>query len=269
MTTNTSTPLRLKLKVWRQSDASRKGGLVDYAMDDVSPEMSFLEMMDVLNQKLIKRGEEPVAFEHDCREGICGSCSMVINGAPHGPETATTTCQLHMRKFRDGDTLVVEPFRARSLPVIKDLVVDRRALDRIIARGGFISANTGNAPEANATRIPKPDADAAMDAAQCIGCGACAAACPNGSINLFVAAKISHLAKLPQGAAERSQRALDMVTQAEEEGFGGCTNIGACSSACPKEISLETIARMNRDFLKASVTTREDSVTNVRLFAFE
>jgi succinate dehydrogenase / fumarate reductase iron-sulfur subunit len=261
MTTNSRAPLRLKLKVWRQSEPTQKGRLVDYAMDDVSPDMSFLEMMDVLNQKLIKKGEEPVAFEHDCREGICGSCSMVINGAPHGPEKATTTCQLHMRKFRNGDTIVVEPFRARSFPVIKDLVVDRRALDRVIARGGFITANTGNAPEANSTRIPKPEADAAMDAAQCIGCGACAAACPNGSLNLFVAAKMTHLANLPQGAPERSQRALDMVTQAEEEGFGGCTNIGACSSACPKEISVETIARMNRDYLKASVAARGKSDT--------
>ncbi len=254
--TNSRKPLRLNLKVWRQPSPSQKGRLVEYPMTDVNPDMSFLEMMDTLNQRLIKKGEDPIAFDHDCREGICGSCSMVINGAAHGPEKATTTCQLHMRKFRDGETIVVEPFRARSFPILKDLVVDRSALDRIIARGGFVSANTGSAPEANTTRIPKPYADAAMDAAQCIGCGACVAACPNASISLFLAAKLTHLAKLPQGEPERRQRALDMVSQAEHEGFGGCAHVGACSSACPKEISLETIAIMNRDFLKASLTAR-------------
>jgi succinate dehydrogenase / fumarate reductase iron-sulfur subunit len=246
----------VNLKVWRQKSAADKGKLVEYRVDDVNPDMSFLEMLDVLNQKLIKKGEEPVAFEHDCREGICGSCSMVINGGAHGPYKATTTCQLHMRKFADGENIVVEPFRARAFPVIKDLVVNRSALDRMIQRGGYISVNTGNAPEANSTRIPKPISDMAMDAAQCIGCGACVAACPNGSSSLFLAAKLTHLGLLPQGEAERSERVLAMVRQAEKEGFGGCTNIGACASACPKEIPLETIARMNRDYLKASFFAR-------------
>jgi succinate dehydrogenase / fumarate reductase iron-sulfur subunit len=254
--TSAGKPFRLNLKVWRQKSPQQKGQFVEYPLTDVNPDMSFLEMIDTLNQRLIKKGEEPIAFDHDCREGICGSCSMVINGSAHGPEKATTTCQLHMRKFRDGENVVVEPFRARSFPIIKDLVVDRTALERIIARGGFISANTGSAPEANTTRIPKPNADAAMDAAQCIGCGACVAACPNASISLFLAAKLTHLAKLPQGEPERMQRALNMVSQAELEGFGSCTHVGACASACPKEISLETIARMNGDFLKASLTAR-------------
>jgi succinate dehydrogenase / fumarate reductase iron-sulfur subunit len=254
--------MRLNLKVWRQPQNAKSGKLENYKLNNVNPDMSFLEMLDVLNQDLIKKGADPIAFDHDCREGICGSCSMVINGAAHGPEKTTTTCQLHMRKFRDGETIVVEPFRARSFPIIKDLVVNRSALDRIIQRGGYISANVGSAPEANSTRIPKPDADAAMDAAQCIGCGACVAACPNSSVNLFVAAKMTHLSKLPQGAPERSQRALDMVHQAEEEGFGSCSNVGACSSACPKGISLETIARMNRDFLKASLFARPKAEAN-------
>ncbi len=252
----TSGGFGLKLKVWRQRNSKQKGNFVEYNVDDVSPDMSFLEMLDVLNQRLIRKGEDPVAFEHDCREGICGSCSMVINGSAHGPQKATTTCQLHMRKFRDGETIVVEPFRAKAFPILKDLVVDRSAFDRIIQRGGYISVNTGNAPEANTTRIPKTAADLAMDAAQCIGCGACVAACPNSAANLFVSAKLTHLGMLPQGQPERAQRALDMVKQAQAEGFGGCTNVGACASACPKEIPLENIARMNRDFLKASLFAR-------------
>jgi succinate dehydrogenase / fumarate reductase iron-sulfur subunit len=246
----------VNLKVWRQKSGTEKGALVSYRLDEVNPDMSFLEMLDVLNQKLIKKGEEPVAFDHDCREGICGSCSMVINGSAHGPFKATTTCQLHMRKFYNNETIIVEPFRARALPVIKDLVVNRSALDRIIQRGGYISANIGNAPEANSVAVPKEIADRAMDAAQCIGCGACVAACPNGSSSLFLAAKLTHLGLLPQGQAEQSLRVLEMVRAAAEEGFGGCANIGACASACPKEISLETIARMNRDYLKASIFAR-------------
>jgi succinate dehydrogenase / fumarate reductase iron-sulfur subunit len=217
--------------------------------------MSFLEMIDVVNEALIVKGEDPIAFDHDCREGICGSCSMVIDGVPHGPHRATTTCQLHMRSFQDGDTITVEPFRAAAFPVVKDLVVDRGSLDRVIQAGGFVSVATGSAPDANATPIPKDAADQAMDAAQCIGCGACVAACPNASAMLFTAAKVSHLSALPQGQPERYRRVLAMVGRMDIEGFGGCTNFGECSEACPKEIGLWTIATMNRDYLKGSLTS--------------
>jgi succinate dehydrogenase / fumarate reductase iron-sulfur subunit len=218
--------------------------------------MSFLEMLDVVNEGLIAKGEEPIAFDHDCREGICGQCGVVVNGNAHGPRKATTTCQLHMRSFRDGDTLTIEPWRAGAFPVIKDLIADRSAFDRIIAAGGFITAPTGNAPDGNAILVPKPDADKAMDAAQCIGCGACVAACPNGSAMLFVAAKVSHLGLLPQGQPERGSRVLNMVAKMDEEGFGTCTNHGECEAACPKEIRLEFIARMNRDYLKTVLFNR-------------
>lgn len=248
--------MKLKLRIWRQKTPLAKGKFQDYQIDGVTPDMSFLEMLDTLNQRLIKAGDDPVAFEHDCREGICGSCGMVINGNAHGPDALTTTCQLHMRRFRDGDTITVEPFRAKPFPVLKDLVVDRSAFDRIISRGGFISVNTGSAPEANSIPVPKPAQDAAMDAAQCIACGACVAACPNRSASLFTAAKIAHLGRLPQGQAERKERALGMVRQMEREGFGSCTNMGACTMACPKGISLETIAHMNRDFMTASLKER-------------
>ncbi len=245
--------LNLKLKIWRQKGPNEKGGFLEYNAKEISPHMSFLEMLDVVNVDLTHKGEIPVQFDHDCREGICGSCAMVINGNPHGPDRATTTCQLHMRRFKDGDTITIEPFRAKSFPVIRDLVVDRGAFDRIVQAGGFISVNTGNAQDANNLPIKKENADASFGAAACISCGACVAACKNASASLFVAAKISHLGLLPQGQPERRERALSMVLQMDREGFGSCTNIGACSAACPKEISLETIARMNRDFLKATV----------------
>ena len=227
--------------------------MVDYNLNDISPDMSFLEMFDVLNEELINKGDDPVAFDHDCREGICGACSMFINGRPHGPKEGITTCQLHMRSFKDGDTIVVEPWRARSFPVIKDLTVDRSAFDRIIAAGGFISINTGNAVDANAIPIAKADADASFDAAACIGCGACVATCKNSSAMLFVSAKISQLALLPQGKVEREKRVIDMVAQMDEEGFGNCTNTGACEVECPKGISLENIARMNREYAAAQI----------------
>jgi succinate dehydrogenase / fumarate reductase iron-sulfur subunit len=226
--------------------------MVRYEAGDISPDMSFLEMLDVVNERLMERGEEPIAFDHDCREGICGSCSLMINGVAHGPTRGTATCQLHMRSFQDGDVIYIEPWRARALPVIRDLTVDRSALDRIIAAGGYISAPTGSAPDGNTILIPKEDVDTAMDAAQCIGCGACVAACPNGSASLFTAAKISHLGLLPQGQPERYQRALRMVRQMDAEGFGHCTLYGECQEACPKEISIDTITRMNRDYLLAS-----------------
>ncbi|MCS6935428.1 MAG: succinate dehydrogenase/fumarate reductase iron-sulfur subunit [Chitinophagales bacterium] len=244
--------MKFHLKVWRQKNAKDPGRLVDYTIDNINPDMSFLEMMDVLNDELIRKGEDPIAFDHDCREGICGMCSMYINGRAHGPQRAATTCQLYMRSFKDGDTIYVEPWRAKAFPVIKDLVVDRSAFDRIIAAGGFISVNTGQAQDANAIPIPKADADRAMDAAACIGCGACVAACPNGAAMLFVSAKISQLALLPQGQPERYTRALNMVKQMDEEGFGNCTNIGACEAECPKEIKLTNIARMNREYLTAA-----------------
>jgi succinate dehydrogenase / fumarate reductase iron-sulfur subunit len=250
--------MNLSLKVWRQSGPNAEGRLVTYALADISPDMSFLEMLDVLNERLIEQGEEPVAFDHDCREGICGSCGVMINGVAHGPARATATCQLHMRSFRDGDAIVVEPWRAAAFPVVKDLVVQRGALDRIIAAGGYVSVNTGSAQDGNTIPIPKPHADAAMDAAACIGCGACVAACPNGSASLFTAAKVSHLGLLPQGQAERFRRVLSMVAQMDEEHFGHCTLFGECQEACPKEISIDTIARMNRDFLRASVTLQPE-----------
>src|SRR6187399_1204896 len=247
--------MKITLKIWRQKNSSSKGAMKTYPVDHVSADMSFLEMLDVLNNDLVKKGEEPVAFDHDCREGICGMCSLYINGRPHGPQQ-TTTCQLHMRSFKDGDTIVIEPWRAQAFPVIKDLVVDRSAFDRIIQAGGYISVATGTAPEANSTPVPKDNADLAMDAAACIGCGACVAACPNASAALFTGAKISHLGLLPQGQPEREQRALNMVAQVKEEMFGSCTNIGECEAVCPKEINLEVIARMNRDYLRASWTER-------------
>lgn len=248
--------MTIQLKIWRQSGKEAPGSFMDFTVNDVNPDMSFLEMMDVVNETLIREGKDPVEFDHDCREGICGACSMVINGAAHGPEKATTTCQLHMRKFKDGDQIVIEPFRAKAFPVVKDLVVDRTSFDRIQQAGGFITANTGAAPDANSIPVPKPAADLAFTAAECIGCGACVAACKNASASLFVSAKIAHLGLLPQGQAERTRRALNMVAQMDVEGFGACTNTGACSAACPKEISLENIALMNRDFLKASIAHR-------------
>lgn len=247
--------MNLNLKVWRQDSPQEKGKMVDYQLEGISEHMSFLEMMDVLNQQLIENGERPVAFDHDCREGICGSCSMFINGEAHGPVKGTTTCQLHMRSFKDGDTIFIEPFRANAFPVLKDLVIDRSAFDRIQHSGGYISVNTsGNTQDANATPIPKENADLAMDAATCIGCGACVATCKNSSAMLFVGAKISQYALLPQGQVEAKERAQNMVAQMDSEGFGNCTNTGACEVECPKGISLSNIARMNREFLDGSVT---------------
>ncbi|PYO96565.1 MAG: succinate dehydrogenase/fumarate reductase iron-sulfur subunit, partial [Gemmatimonadetes bacterium] len=245
--------MRVTLHVWRQPGPERAGAFVRYDMTDVSPDMSFLEMLDVLNQQLLARKDDAIAFDHDCREGICGMCGMVINGRPHGPQRATTTCQLHMRSFPDRAELWIEPWRAGAFPVIKDLVVDRGAFDRIIQAGGFITARTGSAPEANTLLVPKRDADLAMDAAACIGCGACVAACPNASAMLFVAAKVSHLALLPQGQAERDTRVVGMVARMDVEGFGACSNHGECMAACPKEISIDFIAHLNRDYLKAVV----------------
>ena len=242
--------MRLTLRIWRQPDTASKGSLHTYRLDDVSPDMSFLEMLDVLNEQLNADGEEPIAFDSDCREGICGTCGLVINGVAHGPQQ-TTTCQLHMRSFSDGDVIDVEPWRAGPFPVIKDLVVDRSAFDRIIQAGGYISAPTGTAPDAHATPVPKRDADRAFDAATCIACGACVAACPNGSAMLFTAAKITHLGLLPQGQPERYSRVVGMVAQHDAEGFGGCTNIGECTAVCPKDIPFETISRLNRDLMSA------------------
>ncbi len=243
--------MEINLKVWKQKDAVSDGKLIDYKVSHVSPDMSFLEMFDVLNEELIVNDQEPIAFDHDCREGICGMCSMVIDGKPHGPLEGVTTCQLHMRSFKDGDTITVEPWRARAFPVIKDLVVDRTAFDRIIAAGGYISVNTGNAQDANCLPINKDDADDAFMSASCIGCGACVAACKNASAMLFVSAKVSQLAKLPQGQPERYTRVANMVAQMDKEGFGACTNTGACSAECPKEISLTNIAQLNRDYMQA------------------
>ncbi len=246
--------MNLTLKIWRQKGPQDKGGMVEYKVSDISEHMSFLEMMDVLNEGLIEKGEEPVAFDHDCREGICGTCSLQINGEPHGPDKAITACQLHMRSFKDGDTIYIEPWRAKAFPVIKDLIVDRSAFDRIQQAGGYISVNTsGNTQDANAIPIPKQDADLSMDAATCIGCGACVAACKNSSAMLFVGAKVSQFALLPQGRVEAKDRVLNMVRQMDLEGFGNCTNTGACEVECPKSISLTNIARMNREYLKASI----------------
>jgi len=250
--------MNLTLQVWRQAGPQSPGGLREYKATGVSPDMSFLEMLDVVNEGLIEAGEPPIAFDHDCREGICGSCGMMINGVAHGPSKGTATCQLHMRSFTDGDTVVIEPWRARAFPVVKDLVVNRGALDRIIQSGGYISAPTGSAQDANSIPVRKDDSDAAMDAAACIGCGACVAACPNGSASLFTGAKISHLGLLPQGQPERYRRALKMVAQMDIEEFGGCTLFGECQEACPKEISIDVISRMNRDFLKAAVSQVEE-----------
>ena len=244
--------MNLKLKIWRQKDAKSKGKIVEYRLSDVSPDMSFLEMLDVLNERLITKGEEPVAFDHDCREGICGTCSLMINGVAHGPQRATTACQLHMRHFKDGQTIFVEPWRARAFPIVRDLVVDRSAFDRIMQAGGFVSVNTGQAPEANSLPVPKPDAEKAMDNAACIGCGACVAACKNASAMLFVGAKIAHLEKLPQGQVERKERARAMVVRMDKEGFGNCSNQYECEAVCPKQISREAIATLNREYLKPS-----------------
>ncbi|HEX7545880.1 MAG TPA: succinate dehydrogenase/fumarate reductase iron-sulfur subunit [Gemmatimonadaceae bacterium] len=251
--------MKVLLHVWRQRGPAAVGALVDYEAADISPDMSFLEMLDVVNERLISKGDVPIAFDHDCREGICGSCGMMINGAAHGPMKATTACQLHMRSFKDGDEIWIEPWRAKAFPVIKDLVVDRGALDRIIQSGGFVSAPTGSAQDGNAIPIPKQAADDAMDAAACIGCGACVAACPNASASLFTAAKIVHLGRLPQGQPERTRRALAMVQQMDLEHFGSCTLFGECQEACPKGISIDTIAWMNRDYMVAVATEREAS----------
>jgi succinate dehydrogenase / fumarate reductase, iron-sulfur subunit len=247
--------MNLTLKVWRQKNKNATGRLEKYNVSGISPDMSFLEMFDVLNEQLITDGTEPITFDHDCREGICGMCSMYINGSPHGPKQGVTTCQLHMRSFKDGDTIVVEPWRAKAFPIIKDLMVDRSAFDRIIATGGFVSVNTGNAMDANSLPIPKTAADDAFMSAACIGCGACVAACKNASAMLFVSAKVSQLSMLPQGQAERKMRAENMVAQMDAEGFGSCTNTGACSAECPKGISLENIATLNREYLGASMTS--------------
>jgi succinate dehydrogenase / fumarate reductase iron-sulfur subunit len=243
--------LNLTLKVWRQAGLNAKGEFVTYQVKNISPDASFLEMLDILNEELEAKGEEPIAYEHDCREGICGTCGMVINGRPHGPLQAVTTCQLHMRHFKDGDVIYIEPFRAKAFPLIKDLIVDRSAFDKIIQAGGFISVNTGSAPEANTIPVKKENAELAMDAAACIGCGACVAACPNASAMLFVSAKVSHLALLPQGLPEREIRVQKMVAKMDELGFGNCSNIGACEAECPKEIKITNIARLNREFYRA------------------
>lgn len=251
--------MNLTLKVWRQKNNTERGRFETYPVSGISPDMSFLEMIDVLNEQLINEGKEPVAFDHDCREGICGMCSMYINGQPHGPKQGVTTCQLHMRSFKSGDIIVIEPWRAAAFPVIKDLAVDRSAFDRIMASGGFVSVNTGNAQDANSIPIPKPDADEAFAAAACIGCGACVAACKNASAMLFVSAKASQLALLPQGQPERNRRAKAMVAQMDKEGFGSCTNTGACEAECPKGISISNIARLNRDYLSASLFAQEEA----------
>jgi succinate dehydrogenase / fumarate reductase iron-sulfur subunit len=247
--------MKLTLHIWRQKNRNSGGQMVTYPIDGISPDMSFLEMLDVLNEQLVKKGEEPVAFDNDCREGICGSCDLMINGLAHGPERGTTACQLHMRSFSDGDHITIEPWRASAFPVMKDLVCDRSAFDRIIQAGGYVGVNTGGAPDGNSLPVPKVAADRAMDAAECIACGACAAACPNASAMLFLSAKVSHLGSLPQGQPERHRRVLAMVQQHDREGFGHCTNINECEAACPKEISVEFIAQLNRDFLGSTVNS--------------
>ncbi|MEX2286020.1 MAG: succinate dehydrogenase/fumarate reductase iron-sulfur subunit [Planctomycetaceae bacterium] len=249
--------LNLTLRIWRQADRDTRGEFKTYRLSDISTHMSFLEMLDVLNEQLIARGEDPVAFDHDCREGICGTCGMMINGQAHGPDRETTACQLHMRRFRDGDTIVIEPWRATSFPVVRDLVVDRSAFDRIMAAGGYISINTGNAPEANTIPVRRDDSERAMDAAACIGCGACVAACKNASAMLFVSAKVSQLALLPQGQIEREARVRGMVAQMDAEGFGSCTNTNECEAACPKAISVSNIARLNREYMRTTLSSRE------------
>jgi succinate dehydrogenase / fumarate reductase iron-sulfur subunit len=251
--------MRITLNVWRQKNASEPGRMVKYNMDDVSTDMSFLEMLDVLNEQLTEKGEDPIAFDHDCREGICGMCGFMINGEAHGPNRATTVCQLHMRYYKDGDELWLEPWRSAAFPVVRDLAVDRSAFDRVIAAGGFVTAPTGSAIDGNAIPVPKPDAELAMDAAACIGCGACVAMCPNSSAALFTAAKIGHLGLLPQGQPERDKRVLAMVEQVTAEGFGHCTTVGECEAVCPKGIPIAYIARMNRDYMKASITERPPS----------
>lgn len=245
--------MKIHLKIWRQKNEQVGGKMTDYTINDVSPDMSFLEMLDVLNDRLVTDGIDPVAFDHDCREGICGMCSLMINGRPHGPEAQTTTCQLHMRKFKDGDTIVIEPFRAKAFPVLKDLMINRKAFDNIVAAGGFIDVMTGNAPDAHATPISKENSDLSMDAASCIGCGACVASCKNASAMLFVSAKVSHLGLLPQGLIEADQRVVNMVKTMDEMGFGNCTNEAECEASCPKGITITNIARLNRNFLGAAV----------------
>jgi len=259
--------MRLTLHIWRQKGPQAQGKMVRYQMDNVDQEMSVLEMLDVLNEELITKGEEPVTFEHDCREGICGSCGFMINGVAHGPQPATTVCQLTLRHFKDGEELYLEPWRAKAFPIMKDLMVDRSALDRIISAGGYISVPTGSAPDGNAIPIPKEDADRSMDAAACIGCGACVAACPNAAAALFTGAKIAHLGLLPQGQPERYQRALHMIAQVTQEGFGSCTNIGECEAVCPKQIKIEVIGRLNHDFLKGSWTSRKEPYQDPGEFA--
>jgi len=246
--------MRLNLKIWRQAGPRTPGRLVEYVADDVSPDMSFLEMLDVVNETLIRSGQDAIAFDSDCREGICGMCSLVVNGVPHGPDRGTTVCQLHMRRFKDGDTIVVEPWRAKAFPVVKDLVVDRSAFDRIIAAGGYVSINVGGAPDGNTIPIPKEIVETAMDSAACIGCGACVAACKNASAHLFLSAKLSQLGLLPQGQPERYQRVVGMIEQADTEGFGSCSNEGECEAVCPKEIPISNIARMTRDYFRAAWT---------------
>ncbi|MBS1818814.1 MAG: succinate dehydrogenase/fumarate reductase iron-sulfur subunit [Acidobacteria bacterium] len=248
--------MRLNLKIWRQAGPNAAGRLVDYVAENVSPDMSFLEMLDVVNESLLRKGEESIAFDSDCREGICGMCSLVVNGVPHGPDRGTTVCQLHMRRFKDGDTITIEPWRARAFPVVKDLVVDRSAFDRIIAAGGYVSINCGGAPDGNAIPIPKDVAEAAMDSAQCIACGACVAACKNASAHLFMSAKISQLALLPQGDAERERRVVAMIEQADAEGFGSCSNEAECEAVCPKEIPISNIAKMTREYVRAVLAAK-------------
>jgi succinate dehydrogenase / fumarate reductase, iron-sulfur subunit len=245
--------VKVKLRIWRQAGPTVKGQLVDYAADHVSPDMSFLEMLDVVNEGLIKEGKDAIAFDSDCREGICGMCSLVVDGVPHGPDRGTTVCQLHMRRFKDGDTITIEPWRAKAFPIVKDLVVDRSAFDRIIASGGYVSVNTGGVQDANCIPIAKDTVEAAMDSAACIGCGACVAACKNASAHLFVSAKVSQLALLPQGQVEREGRVVSMITQADAEGFGSCSNEGECEAVCPKEIPISNIARMTREYVRATL----------------
>jgi succinate dehydrogenase / fumarate reductase iron-sulfur subunit len=255
----TTTTMTLNLMVWRQAGPTAAGRMVPYRLDGVSPDMSFLEMLDMLNERLLREGQDPIAFDSDCREGICGTCGMLVNGVPHGPDPGTTVCQLHMRRFRNGDTITTEPWRARAFPILKDLVVDRSALDRIVQAGGYISTNVGAAPDGNDIPVPRDVAEQAMDFAQCIGCGACVAACKNASAALFTSAKVGHLGLLPQGQAERARRAIRMVDRMDAEGFGSCSNEGECEAVCPKEISIAGIARMNREYLKATMMRRPEA----------